>query len=335
MKLKEIKDIIPKDFSRHCVRDVSVFTCSIFGETYVRSFRELWGIEFSAVLWVVRNRNMAIFYRSRSEHDHFDEVMGKRMMKKEFASGISGKLKSYTDWLNRFMKEKNRKELFLANKKEFVDAYRTFFAYHQAVYWGGDFICRNNPKFKEIIGNLDSAYKYNEMVIPDIEAYLADLGVDHLRYDDAEGNVGDRGLLFLNSRKKEEFFGDELDELEEFIKSKEKSVENLKVLKGIGIYKGKVKGNVKLITDLNSLGDVEQGSILVTMMTRPQFNKQIKNARAIVTDEGGMLCHASILAREARIPSVVGTKTATKFLKGGDLIEVDADKGTIKILERR
>ena len=68
MKINEIKKIIPSDFSMHTSRDLGLFTASVFGETYIQSFKELFNIEFSIVFWVVRNKNILTFYRSDKEH---------------------------------------------------------------------------------------------------------------------------------------------------------------------------------------------------------------------------------------------------------------------------
>ncbi len=67
-------------------------------------------------------------------------------------------------------------------------------------------------------------------------------------------------------------------------------------------------------------------------MTEPSYLSVMKKAAAFVTDEGGILCHAAIVARELKKPCVTGTKIATKVLKDGDRIEVDADRGIIRIL---
>jgi phosphoenolpyruvate synthase/pyruvate phosphate dikinase len=69
-------------------------------------------------------------------------------------------------------------------------------------------------------------------------------------------------------------------------------------------------------------------------MTTPDFLSAMKKASAIITDEGGIICHASIIAREMKKPCIIGTKIATKILKDGDLVEVDANKGLVKILRR-
>ena len=68
-------------------------------------------------------------------------------------------------------------------------------------------------------------------------------------------------------------------------------------------------------------------------MTNPQIVPFLKNISAIVTDEGGLTCHAAIVARELKIPCVIGTKIATKVLKDGQLVEVDANKGIVRKLK--
>ena len=70
-------------------------------------------------------------------------------------------------------------------------------------------------------------------------------------------------------------------------------------------------------------------------MTNPkQLLPALKNAGAIVTDEGGITSHAAIIARELKIPAIIGTKIATKVLHDGDLVEVDANNGIVKILSK-
>ena len=105
-------------------------------------------------------------------------------------------------------------------------------------------------------------------------------------------------------------------------------------LKGDSVYPGKVVGKVRKIMSVNDVHLLKEGEILVSSMTMPDFIVAMDKAKAFVTDEGGILCHVAIVAREMKKPCVIGTKVATKVLNDGDLIEVDADKGVIKILER-
>ena len=115
----------------------------------------------------------------------------------------------------------------------------------------------------------------------------------------------------------------------------EVEIEKKSFLKGFVAYKGKVKGRVKVVFDPR--GDrtkFEEGDILVTSMTTPDFVPLIKKAAAIVTDEGGLLCHAAIVARELKTPCLIGTKTASKTLKDGDLVEVDANFGKVTVIKK-
>jgi pyruvate,water dikinase len=65
-------------------------------------------------------------------------------------------------------------------------------------------------------------------------------------------------------------------------------------------------------------------------MTSPDMIALINKASAIVTDDGGILCHAAVISRELKKPCIIGTKIATKVLKDGDLVEVDANKGIVR-----
>ncbi len=107
----------------------------------------------------------------------------------------------------------------------------------------------------------------------------------------------------------------------------------MKEVKGSPAFVGKATGKVQIVLN-PAAAQMETGSILVTHMTTPDFVSIMRRVGAIVTDEGGLLCHASIVARELKKPCIVGTKFATQVLKDGDLVEVDANKGIVKILKR-
>ncbi len=102
------------------------------------------------------------------------------------------------------------------------------------------------------------------------------------------------------------------------------------IIKGNVAFAGKVKGIAKIVLSANDIKKVKQGDILVASMTFPNFVPAMEKALAFVTDEGGILCHAAIVSREMRKPCIIGTKNATKILKDGDLVEVDADRGIVR-----
>ncbi len=106
-----------------------------------------------------------------------------------------------------------------------------------------------------------------------------------------------------------------------------------KEIKGLVVSKGKVKGIVRIVRGISDLAKVEKGDILVAITTHPDFLPAMHLSKAIVTDEGGITSHTAIVSRELKIPCVVGTKIATRVLKDGDLVEVDADKGVVRKIE--
>ncbi len=108
--------------------------------------------------------------------------------------------------------------------------------------------------------------------------------------------------------------------------------EDVKEFLGQVGYPGYGKGKVKIIIRAEDMKKMEQGDVLVSIATDPDVVPAMKKACAIVTDQGGVTSHAAIVAREFGIPCIIGTKIATRVLKDGDLVEVDANNGIIKIL---
>ncbi|NLA30961.1 MAG: phosphoenolpyruvate synthase, partial [Methanomicrobiales archaeon] len=101
------------------------------------------------------------------------------------------------------------------------------------------------------------------------------------------------------------------------------------LLEGQGASPGIASGRVVIVRDVRDTSTIKEGDILVTRMTNPDMVPAMRRVRAIVTDEGGMTCHAAIVSRELGTPAVVGTKKATKTLQDGQVISVDGEKGII------
>ena len=108
---------------------------------------------------------------------------------------------------------------------------------------------------------------------------------------------------------------------------------NVEYLKGSPAYKGIVKGVVRILRTTKEIGVFPIGAVLVANQTTPEFVPAMKKAVAVITDQGGVTSHAAIVSRELKIPCIVGVKNATKVLKDGDMVEVDAEKGMIRIIK--
>lgn len=105
------------------------------------------------------------------------------------------------------------------------------------------------------------------------------------------------------------------------------------IVKGLPASPGKVSGRVHVILDPSRIDEFKEGEILVTEMTAPDWGPAMKKAKAIVTDSGGMTCHASIVSRELGIPCIVGTKSrgeaATVTIPDGIDVTIDATHGVV------
>jgi pyruvate,water dikinase len=101
------------------------------------------------------------------------------------------------------------------------------------------------------------------------------------------------------------------------------------LLRGLGAAPGSASGRVRLVAKLADAAALQDGEILVTHMTAPDWVPLMRRAAGIITDSGGMTCHAAIVSRELGIPCVVGTGNATTRLRDGEEITIDAGRGAI------
>ena len=142
-----------------------------------------------------------------------------------------------------------------------------------------------------------------------------------------------RSVILVSNGKFKLTIGKEAEEFLKRFNLEEGPKEKIKEFKGEVASQGITKGTVKIILGPKDFGKMKEGNILVAHMTTPEFMPVIKKAKAIITDEGGITCHAAIVSRELNIPCIIGTKIATKVLRDGNLVEVDAKNGIVKILK--
>jgi pyruvate,water dikinase len=93
-----------------------------------------------------------------------------------------------------------------------------------------------------------------------------------------------------------------------------------------------VEGPARVLTNVNEIGEVRDGEILVCPVTAPSWAPVFGKIRAAVSDIGGSMSHAAIVAREYGMPAVVGTGDATKRISTGQLVRVDGDRGIVQVV---
>lgn len=176
-----------------------------------------------------------------------------------------------------------------------------------------------------------SAYKDISFVIQPEEAFR--LGREGLSAEEIS-SIKDRLSGFALFNGDLHFIRDFSDVLTKsgFVLEQERIDQQMTEIKGSSASAGLARGTVRLILLKSQVSELQEGEVLVTEMTNPDFVPAMKKAAAIITDEGGITCHAAIISRELGKPCIIGTKIATQVLRDADMVEVDANEGIVRIL---
>lgn len=169
--------------------------------------------------------------------------------------------------------------------------------------------------------------KANEKVLTDEELRevfaLGEVIEEHYGWpQDVEWAI-ENGKVFITQSRPVTTIKEGKGEAEEELEEGEVLIKGLGAAPGIGV------GKVKIVLEEKEVGKVKEGDILVTTMTSPDMVPAMQRASAIVTDEGGMTCHAAIVSRELGVPAIVGTSKGTKVLEDGAMVTVDGDRGVV------
>jgi len=148
---------------------------------------------------------------------------------------------------------------------------------------------------------------------------------------DAKSRKNKYLFILLNGQKLFYTNKDEIKIAEKLLKM-DKSLSKTEGIEGKIAYRGYVEGIAKIVSGKKDFKKISKGNILVAVFVMPYFLPIIKKSGAVITDEGGLLSHASIMSRELRKPCIIDTKIATTVLEDGDKILVDANRGIIKKL---
>ena len=272
-------------------------------------------------------------------------ILKKNIINPKFVEEI---LKKYEEKLSAIYKLWEEKILSIKNLKKLIGLSKEVVVYYIPYYYSA--IDNRTPKTIQEkaweMRNKDDFFAMNDIIIrdslitlyPKLKNYETTIFIDEL------DSIPDIGVL--NERKEHSLMIDNEERLvltlNEFKKIhlefvfKQDTVQKsgFDEIKGGIAQRGKVTGKVKILRRRDQIPEVTEGDVIVSPMTTIDFLPAMVKAIAIITDEGGILCHAAIIARELKKPCITGTKIATKILKDGDIVEVDADKGIVRVIEK-
>lgn len=184
---------------------------------------------------------------------------------------------------------------------------------------------------------LEELSKRLKISLDELEAHtfpeIVDLISKNKRINYSERSKGFLEYFHEGGNHLEYFYGEVANEIIRRY-TEVKIAKEIKEIRGTVVSLGHAKGKAKIILTPREIDKLKDGDVLVAPMTSPDYITAMRRASAIITDEGGMTCHAAIISRELGTPCIVATRIATKVLKDGDFVEVDAEKGLVRIIKK-
>ncbi|VYT76863.1 phosphoenolpyruvate synthase [Peptoniphilus gorbachii] len=284
-----------------------------------------------ASLWTSR----AIYYREKQNYDHFDvalSVVIQKMVNSE-KSGVMFTANPINNSKDEIMINASyglgeavvsgivTPDEYIIDKKTKKVIEKNIAEKEYMVIKNEDGVGTRVVNVKDILGK--GAVKAEALSPKELDT-LVERG---LKVEKLYGSVQDTEWGF--DRDTKEFYFLQSRPITTLGNKEEKEEKLITLVKGLPASPGIGRGKVKLIKDISEINLVEEGDVLVTAMTNPDMVPAMRKCAGVVTDEGGRTCHAAIVSRELQIPCIVGAKTATKTLKTGDTVTVDAVRGIV------
>lgn len=345
-------------------REYSLFTMSSWQTTFDILNSKHWYNNLFTICICIYREGVATHFRSHSENEKFEMLTAERIATNvAFRKKIIASFALYAKHLNNLFKRIEKSNTFNARFiKDYNVSFGKFCVFMMSVQRGVNYIkkSKENKKIRELLIKARTKYEsimgayeehlvklcqkiakernvrnYKLLTLLTRDEFIEFFYTNRLPYNLKERNRISALILvpnpFLLSGKPASLL---LKKLEQQDKKVTRPLFKESVLKGVSVYPGKVRGPVQVLPNPKQLSKFRQGHILVTYTTLPKYTKVIKKAKGIIADEGGLLSHAAIVSREFKIPSIVGTKIATQVLKDGDMVEVNANHGVVKVLKR-
>ena len=326
-------------------------SCSFWGPEYYKALKNELGMPLNPTVFIHKKGNVTFLTKKDSLDKIGNHLVAQIKQNPELVDKRLNEVKQNYDILCQLMKQLENK---IPTKNEFEE-YLIYFNNHlpnhvfmkkSLEYMPEDMLKQLEPKFKEARFYTEPIYSKTEKFFRSLANLIAKnenrdpelltcLSADELKNYIEEKVLPDKNMLL--QRHNHSILGSTEGNLailtgNKAIQFEDSLFPNSKKIQGTSAHPGKIKGKVKILLDPYKKHNFQKRDILVTGMTNPDFLPIMEKASAIITDAGGMLCHAAIVARELKKPTIIGTSNATKVLKDGDLVEVDADSGSVKKL---
>jgi phosphohistidine swiveling domain-containing protein len=358
----DLKKIVDKKWTKIWTTEYSMFSVWLFGREYTESCKKELGFGFDDIIFLVEG-DLATVYRDNKKQEEFIKFLAeKSLLDDTFKESCLKKYFELNAELLQYIKLSDEEGIKYENLLNFINAHKKYTAYFLVPLWSPNgFDAVDAPRYfkDKAFMEYEQARISTEHTYPEVEKFMKKL----YRYISKKENIEAEPLgamlpeellayaksgklpplkilkerhdyaVLLSDRKENKLvLGEEARSIIEKISAIDAG--GTMDIKGSIANKGKVVGRVRKIFMEKDMKNFISGEILVTTMTRPEWLPIMKIAAGFVTDAGGVLSHAAIVSRELDKPCIIGTKIATQVLHDGDLVEVDADKGVVRIIKK-
>ncbi len=186
---------------------------------------------------------------------------------------------------------------------------------------------------KKLFQEIAKRFQFEEYT--DVLFLLLSEVIEHLKQDTkpTEEDIAERRHSYIYVTDYEDYIFYQGEEAEQIAAGIRVGDTDSDEITGQVAFPGKVQGRVVVVKGPDDFHKVQDGDILVAQSTQPNYVPIMKKSAAFVTEEGGVLCHTSVISREMEVPCIIGTSVATSALQDGDVVEVDADNGVVRKLD--
>lgn len=358
----EQSGIFEKKWTKIWTTEYSMFSVWLFSREYIENCKEELGFGFDDIIFLIEG-DLATVYRDNKKQEEFVKFLAEKSLgDSKFRDRCLNKYFDLNDKLLQYIRLNEEEGIKYENLLDFINVHKKFIAYFLVPLWspnGFSLVSATEDLKSTVFKEFEHARKSTEHIYPDIEKYInklylyiakkenivptflrAMLPEELLHYSKSgllpsENILAERyncSVLIAEKKKNNLVMGEDAKRIIKRISAVETN--GVKEIFGVSACKGKVVGIVRKVFMEKDMNNFEAGAILVTTMTRPEWLPIMIKAGAFVTDAGGVLSHAAIASRELNKPCIIGTKIATQVLKDGDLVEVDANMGIVRIIKK-
>ncbi|MFA7662663.1 MAG: PEP/pyruvate-binding domain-containing protein, partial [Patescibacteria group bacterium] len=361
-KTKDKKNnFLDKEWTKIWTTEYTMFSIWLFGREYTESCKKVLDFGFDDIIFLVEG-NLATVYRDNKRQEEFVKFLAeKSLLDVGFKDKCLKMCQKLNDKLLQYINLEEAEALKYDNFSNFIEIHQQFIAYFLVALWSPNGFPAINVSEKmknKVFKEYEYARKLTEHTYPDIEKYIKKLYLYISKKEKIDAKLlgamlpeellayikfgklpaasvlkqrYDYAVVLSDAKENKLVLGEEAKAIVEKISGID--TKGMKEISGSIANKGNIVGRVRKIFMAKDMSNFKSGEILVTTMTRPEWLPIMKMAAGFITDAGGVLSHAAIVSRELNKPCIIGTKIATQVLKDGDLVEVDADNGVVRILE--